>query len=293
MNIVILTILWIYVIALLGTMVITFGGIFRIFDIHHGLIRILIIAMAIQMGGGAATIFTGKLNDFVNQSDADNNSGQLDCPTIPEQICPEMPECPALPEFVCPSSTDRTNPSRDYDISRTDKIPNTDEVVSSADRTKSSIGQIISAETIKELRQINGVSELNPLEIGRALTNLPNGRFGFERVRHINNYSSSEFDSTIFDSSVLDDSPNFTHRVMEVHKSSIGAIYIVGHLPPSVLVQVQKPNRKDPIDVILFFQPATNLVPVAIPVERIVQSYSRRAKDNEGNSIYVNDMIIR
>ena len=182
-------------------------------------------------------------------------------------------------ELECPAFTDRTNSSKE-------------EITSSADRTKSSIGQIISAETIKELRQINGVSKLNPLEFGRALTNLPNGRFGFERVRHINNYSSSEFDSTIFDSSVLD-SPNFTHRVMEVHKSSIGAIYIVGHLPPSVLVQVQKPNRKDPIDVILFFQPATNLVPVAIPVERIVQSYSRRAKDNEGNSIYVNDMSIR
>lgn len=163
--------------------------------------------------------------------------------------------------------------------------------ISNADKPSSSTVKIISAKTIEELRNINGVSELEPLEVGVLLTELPNGIYGFEVPWMINSNPVGVVGGTGVEKINLSRTRGGTSE-MEVHKSSDGTIYIVGYLPSSVMIQVQKQTRKDPIPIILFLGPATDRVPIAIPMQRIINSKNRHAEDNEGKHISVIDMLI-
>ena len=261
LSTVVFTILWIYVGVFLCTALITLGGIisnFRLIKVQEKYLKPLFIALVLEVVGGATVFATGTLEKVINHL----------------TVAPV--ECPTMPEPKCPTITDRS-------------YSNTDAVISSTDRTPST-EKIISANNIEDLRKANGVSNLESLESGRKLQVLPNGKFGFEVDWKINTLSSVNGGIRV-DNVDLDRTKGGT-RVMEFHKSSEGTVLIVGYLPPSVLLQIQKHGRKDPIEVVLFFDQGTNQVPVAIPVQRILQSNSRRTEDNEGNQIRVSDMVI-
>lgn len=262
LSTVVFTILWIYVGVFLCTALITLGGIisnFRFIKVQDKYLKPLFVALVLEVSGGATVFATGALENILNQL----TIAPVDCPTLPR------PKCPTI--------TDKSNSITDAVISSIDRTPSTE--------------KIISANNIEELRKANGVSSLEPLEIGRKLQDLPNGKFGFEVDWKINGSLSSVNGGIRVDNVDLDRTKGGT-RVMEFHKSSEGTVLIVGYLPPSVLLQVQKHRRKDPIEVVLFSDQGTNQVPVAIPVQRILQSNSRRAEDNEGNRIRVSDMVI-
>jgi hypothetical protein len=120
---------------------------------------------------------------------------------------------------------------------------------------------LITAESIDELRQKNGVRQLLPLENDLRLSRLPNGVYGYTVPWQIEQLKSDDKVSRECGGT----------SVVEVHKSVEGHIFLLGFVSQTDLIALQDPSRKTQTDIIVFFSKYSEFDKlVAIPVERIV-----------------------
>ena len=144
---------------------------------------------------------------------------------------------------------------------------------------------------VAALRNANGVSEVSGLEVGQGLRALPDGRYGFSPPWMINTDPAGVIGGTGFDRITLSRSRRGT-AVMEVHKSSLGTVYVVGYLSEEALLRVQDQARTAPVSATLFFEPRQARRAVAIPERMIVSSNHRSTESDEGESIYIIELQV-
>ena len=142
---------------------------------------------------------------------------------------------------------------------------------------------VISENTIEEIREINGVRALEPLQNGLDISRLPHGIFGF-----VTPWGVKSPGLTLYRRKIN------TYQ-LEIHKSSgSGQIYVVGYVSPESLLSLQDQLRDSPAKVILFLVPFDGMVPAAIPYSRVIGSANRWISGDEGQgSYYIIDMSIR
>lgn len=147
---------------------------------------------------------------------------------------------------------------------------------------------VLSADTVEQLRQRNGVRGLTPFQNDLGIGQLPPGVFGFTVPWILNTEHAGVVGGTGVDQITLQKSRGGT-STMEIHKAQSGTIYVVGYASAADLSRLQDPSRRADATVALFFEHFSEFkYPVAIPADRIVRSKNRTV---EGK--YVNDLSVR
>jgi hypothetical protein len=149
------------------------------------------------------------------------------------------------------------------------------------------LAAIVAAESVQDLRRLNGVRALRPLENDLSLRELPPGVYGFTVPWIINSDPTGIVGGTGINRITLEESSGGT-SVMEIHKRGDDQVYVVGYVSETDLIRLQDPSRATNADVALFFAPFREFsIPVAIPVSRIQKSRNRSVADQ-----YVDDLSV-
>lgn len=134
---------------------------------------------------------------------------------------------------------------------------------------------IIAAETIDEIRTINGVSKMEPLQNDRPLARLKSSVVGFSTPWALDSDPRGIVGGTGLETLSLSRSPGGTVQ-LEIHKVASSEVYIVGYSSREAIVELRRQDRDELIEVMLLTAPYEEYsVPVAIPYSRLDNIDSR------------------
>ncbi len=161
-------------------------------------------------------------------------------------------------------------------------IPCEDEIIPSPD----------SIEALKaDLREANGVRQLEPLENDLPLHALPNGVYGFTVPWIINTDSTGVVGGTGADRISLNRS-SFGTLQMEVHKAADGSVYIVGFVSSQDYENFISAKEGEKLTFTLLFKPYLDSnIPLAVPLDSIIFSDNRTIETNTDH-FYANDLQV-
>ena len=131
----------------------------------------------------------------------------------------------------------------------------------------------------EEIRRLNGVRELTPLEDGLSLDKLPLGVFGYTTAWALPSDPSSVKDGTGGYGFSFNKSPGGT-AVTEIHKSESNETYVIVYVSEEVRIKLEDPSRKISVSGIVFFNPyQENDKLIGVPVRRITKWNNRHPND--------------
>jgi len=132
------------------------------------------------------------------------------------------------------------------------------------------LGSFVVGESTDEIRNLNGVRELQPLEDDLDIARLPNGVFGFIPPWSITTRRLGAGGDAGGERISLHKTNNGA-TLVELHKSSRGEIFVLAYVTEDILTRLQNPTREDPLDATLFFAPYKgNDRLIGIPTRRLV-----------------------
>jgi hypothetical protein len=129
---------------------------------------------------------------------------------------------------------------------------------------------ILLANSLEDLRNYNGVHEIHWLDEDRDLNQLPDGIYGYTVPWMLNSDPSNVVGGTGINKISLIREPGGT-RVMEVHRTAKGQIYVVGYMSDAEIGRLNSAVPGSAFSTMLFMSPLHDFTRlVGVPAERIL-----------------------